>query len=164
MLKNTLCIGSVSVFISYGVCANPTCLTTYTAKTDNTVGYREQISETAEILELNWSDVLNARVQEADRLGLFAQKRRERQKVFETLATEPKSLGLARSENDRTDVFELTRYQALGQEEAWLRAIASFKRTYLFVDLADALQRDWIKVYLNDTTNRFEQIKVIAVG
>lgn len=129
-----------------------------------TIGYRQTLSQTTDILELNWADVLNARFRQAHRLGLLAQSRHQTRRAFETLATEPKSLGLARSAADTTQEFELTRYNALGEGDQWLKALTSFSRSYLFVDFSDALQHDWAKAYLKGKSNQSASVKVVAVG
>ena len=124
--------------------------------------YRERLSSTVEILELNWLEVLRERVKKAEQLGLFAEKRRQTSEVFRNLATNPKSLDLPRSLSQRIATVELTRYTLPKDKELpFVRALTNFERGFVFVDLGDPVQTLWLKDRLK-SGKRDERI--VAVG
>ncbi len=97
------------------------------------------------VAEPDFLEVLEARVAEADRAGLFREKNDGARRRFRTLAARPVDLKLAEARVPRTVVKTLLTKADLEAAGEAGRAAATLTRTYLFFDAGDVRHRRWVR-------------------
>ncbi len=129
----------------------------------------ETVSALHPVFEADWLEVLEARAREADRLGLFDEKRRELEKSLERHAEHPVETGLPRAQSEdvhEVRIFSAARYAQVPVEARAL--VRGFSRTYVFVDANDAAQCAWLSKTLQalkeDKGARASGLRIVAAG
>ena len=126
------------------------------------------VSATTAVAEPDWLEVLEARVQEADRLGLFARETQAARSRMARHARRPVQLPLARSTKASTHSVELlSQDQWIALTDVQVQALQHLHRAYLFVDGADAAQLKWLtSAWPAIRRERMggEPLRVVAVG
>ncbi len=97
------------------------------------------------VAEPDFLAVLEARVAEAGRAGLFREKAADVKTTFRRLATRPVDLMLARTEAPRTVCKTLVTAEELAAAGAAGDALKTLSRTYLFFDADDVRHRRWVR-------------------
>lgn len=101
----------------------------------------ETISSLSPIVEPDWKRVLMARVAEADRLGLFEEKRRERLAEITRRAERAPDSRLPAARECATRRITLLAAERMQELHASARAaLANLRRTYVLIDAGDARQ------------------------
>ena len=129
----------------------------------------ETVSALHPVFEADWLEVLEARAREADRLGLFDEKRRELEKSLARHAEHPVQTGLPRAKSE--DVHEVRIFSAARYAQVPLEAralVRGFSRTYVFVDANDAAQCAWLsktlKTLKEDKGARAADLRIVAAA
>lgn len=97
------------------------------------------------VAEPDFLAVLESRVAEAGRAGLFREKAADVKTTFRRLATRPVDLKLAPAEAPRTVRKTLVAAQDLAAAGPAGDALKSLSRTYLFFDADDVRHRRWVR-------------------
>ena len=89
--------------------------------------------------------VLEARVAEAGRAGLFEQEDRKMRERFQSVARRPVNLKLPRAQEDRVVFYNVVPAETTKtvRAQATREALEALSRTYLFIDTDDVAERRW---------------------
>lgn len=149
-------------------CVNGTDAAARASDPVETVVLDVTVSTTTLVAEPDWLDVLEARVREADRLGLFARETQSARIRMAQHAEHPVRLPLPRASKASThSVMLLQENQWLEMTDVQRQALEKLQRAYLFVDAADAVQLAWLKTEwprLRQARTGSIPVRVVAVG